>query len=690
VKIRLDVLSRFVALPLDPHACRTLLDEVGVEVKRFDAATGAATLELLANRGDHHAYLGIAREVRGRTGASLCTPPHTALRVGGSTHPVTLASPLVFAYTLTRLRGPANAALGADALTVLEAGGLVSKGAVIDATNVANLELGQPTHAFDASKVVGPIVVRAARAGERAWPLFFAEPVTLPPGVLVIADDVKVLAIAGVIGCEESKSGPETTEILLESGAFDPVAVRKAARALGINTDSSARFERGSDRAAVLVGAGRVATLLAEAGWQLVGDTVAAGELTAEDRVIAWQPADSRRFLGVDDADDALVDRLSRYGFCCTPRGAGRYDVHVPPWRLWDVSHRLDLDEELARSFGYDATPTALPPIDLGAVPSAEERSREAVEAVLVGAGFYEVFTDGFYARGLRERLGIDEGHPLYPHLETANALDRAYALLKNQAVGQAVELVATNLAVSNPEVKAFELTRLFLPDAAAEGGVREHAVLWAIASGSERPRSWAGAERPADAAFARGLVEQIAHRLGAGWTFAALPLDHALADLLHPGRRLGVFDGERCVGVLGEVHPATLAAFKIKRARPVFLQIDRDAIAAPGRRPSYIEPSRLQPVSRNLAFGVPHGLAIADVVTTLRDAGPAWLEAVDIVDRFILDTANEGSAVAWTLALRFENVEGGRSTEAVNGAVDAMAAAVLARWGEAGVSMRA
>jgi phenylalanyl-tRNA synthetase beta chain len=688
VKIRLDLLARFVALPEDPHATRTLLDEVGVEVKRFDPTTGSATLELLANRGDHHGYLGLAREVRGRTGATLCPPPGIALSTGDVGLPVTLASPLVFAYTLTRLVGPPNAELAQASLTLLEGSGLTRKGAVVDATNVTNLELGQPTHAFDASKVVGGIVVREARAGERAWPLFQPAPIELPAGVLVVVDDEKVLAIAGVIGCEESKSGPDSTEILVESAAFDPVAVRKAARALGLSTDSSARFERGSDRSAVLPGAGRVARLLADAGWDVAGATTIRGMLTPEDRVVRWHPADSRRFLGVDDDDARLVERLSRYGFCCTPVGEGSFDVHIPPWRLWDVSHRFDLDEELARSFGYDATPAFLPTIDLGAVPSNAERARASVENVLVAAGFYEVFTDGFYARAMRDRLGLAPDHPLYVHMETANALDRAYSLLKNQAVGQALDLVATNLAVANPEVKAFEFTRLFLADAAAEGGVREHGVVWAVASGAERPRGWSGPERAADAAFARGLVEQIAGALGAAWTFGALPDDHPLSDLLHPGRQVGVFAGGVCVGVVGEIHPAVVANFKIKRARPVFLQLDAEAVFAPGARVAYVEPSRFQPVSRSLAFAIPRGVAVADVVATLRATGPTWLEAIDVADRFELDA--EAGLAAWTLALRFENVEGGRSAESVHAAVDAMVAGVATVWGAAGVVMRA
>lgn len=714
MKIRLDILRRFVPLPEDPAAVRTLLDEVGVEVKRFDpTAPGVTmTLELLANRGDHHAYLGVAREVRGRTGAPLCVPEIDELAVGDAPHPMRVESDRCSVYTLTRLEGPAGASLDADALAVLEAAGLASKGAVIDATNVANLELGQPTHAFDADTIRGPVCVRASRPGERAWPLFQPEPVALPEGTLVIADDEKVLAIAGVIGCEESKTTPSTTAIVLESAAFDPVSVRKAARALGLSTDSSARFERGSDFAAPRVGAGRVARLLRSAGWRVVGAMGEHQGWVDPLRVIPFSPDGARRFLDIDASDAELAERLERYGFRVAPDG--RFDVRsglpahperlavwVPSWRLWDVEHDSDLYEELARSIGYDNTPIGLPPIDLGGVIGPDERVGQLVEDVLVGHGFFEVITDGFYSRALRERLGLQPGHPLYDHVETANALDRAYSLLKNNGLAQAMECVATNVAVRNPDVKAYEFTRTFHPDRDAKNGVcTERRVLWAVASGAERPRSWAGPSRPADAAFARGVVEQIAGALGVAWTFGPLPAAHPLRDLLHPGRQLGVWASGRVIGALGEVHPAVVAAFGLKRTRPVYLELDHAALLAEGARAPYEEPSRLQPIERSLAFTFApavgpsyHRVTLADVVRALFDAGPTWLLDVDVVDRFEHPAPAGPSGaptLTWTFALRFENEAGGRSADAVNAAVEVMIARVAEAWGEAGVSLRA
>jgi phenylalanyl-tRNA synthetase beta chain len=309
----------------------------------------------------------------------------------------------------------------------LAAADLQSVHAAVDATNLANLELGQPTHAFDADRIDGPIVVRTSRPGEKAHPLFTEEPVELPPDTLVIVDDTKVLAIAGVIGCEESKTTEHTTRMLLESATFDPVAVRKASSALGIHTDSSARFERGADPERPCVGAGRVAHLLiTEAGWSVVGTTGQFGSWSNPDRMLTLSVAKASSFLALDLDMQEVTSRLERYGFTCASTTDDGVTVTVPTHRLWDVEHTADLYEELAKSLSYSATPSTLPPIDRGSIPSEEEDREWRVGEVLLGMGFYEVITDGFLSRALSQALGLPADHVLNQHVEVTNSIERA------------------------------------------------------------------------------------------------------------------------------------------------------------------------------------------------------------------------------------------------------------------------
>nr|MBA2320912.1 hypothetical protein [Deltaproteobacteria bacterium] len=468
MKIDRDVLQRFVPLPPDvlaaPRGLRDLLDDLGIEVKRVEG--GVHTLELLANRGDHHAYAGIAREISARFGSPLTLPETAELQVVPGTA-FRVESNLCLAYSLTGIAG-AGGRLDEAQLAPLDAAGLGRNTAPVDATNLANLELGQPTHAFDADRIDGTIVVRESVAGDKAWLLFTPESREIPAGTLVIADASKILAIAGVIGCEDSKTTEHTTRIALESATFDPVAVRKASRALGVHTDSAARFERGSDPEAVIPGAARVVTLLESTGaWKRSGPTDHWRAPSTPMPAIGLLGADVRDFLGLGlDIDDARIAAiLEALGFSLEATSGGWW-VTVPPRRTWDVTTRADLLEEIVRIIGYNEGPATLPPVDLGAVPSDWELRRTRAEEVLLGLGFYEVITDGFHARILSERLGLPDGHPLTRHVGTTNALDRGYSLLKNSGLPQAIEAVASNVRVRTLEVKLYEWTRAFHPRA--------------------------------------------------------------------------------------------------------------------------------------------------------------------------------------------------------------------------------
>ena len=561
MKLSQNLLTRYIAgLPSDPRVLRNLLDDTGLEVKRVEKTTSDVifTLELLANRGDHHCYAGIARELSGRTGAPICGPRTTVLEVGESPIEIVLNSDKCLRYSATLLeRDASSQGLAQSDLATLEAAGIHSLSAPVDATNLSNLELGQPTHAFDADKIDGRIVIRETSDGEQAWLLFQPEPVTLPAGTLVIADDSKVLAVAGVIGCEESKTTEETSRLLLESATFDPVTVRKASRALNIHTDSSARFERGADPTLALVGAGRVVHLLEEqAGWARRGTTGLVGRWEDPNRVIQVDLTGINAFLETELSSDEVAGRLSRYGFQVAVNDIDpiRFHVRVPAHRLWDVEFPADLYEELAKSIGYNNTPIGLPQVDMGSLPLDTETRKSRVEDVLVGHGFYEVFTDGFYGRDVLNNLGVTEGHPLFKHVETMNALDRDYSLLKNNCIGQAITAVSKNIRMRHDAVKAYEWTRTFHPDSSAANGVcTETDWLWGIVNGEDRVKQWTGDHRAGDPFFVKGVLHEIGVEVGLNLRFEALDETYPCASILHPKRRFGILLNDTLIGAAGE-----------------------------------------------------------------------------------------------------------------------------------------
>jgi len=716
MRIASHLLRRYVDIPQHPRKLRNLLDDVGIEVKRVESDENGDlfTVELLANRGDHHCYHGIAREISGRTGGLIRIPQVATLTEGTPPLPMRNETDQCLVYTGTLLErvGTANPLPG-DQLAPLLAAGIHSVSPPVDATNLSNLELGQPTHAFDADAIAGAIIIRLSRPGETAWPLFQLERVVLPEGTLVIADEEKILAVAGVIGCEDSKATETTTRLLLESATFDPIAVRRASRSLGIATDSSARFERGSDPTCPLVGAGRVVHLLEEyAGWRRVGATGVVGGWTDPYQLIALNIPDAAGFLEYPLTEEEVSQRLVRYGFAvsgCYPEWEAEDGWHmppeldgwsrerlrntvlvrVPPHRLWDVEFVADLYEELAKSIGYNETPEYTPPVDMGAVPSPAEQVKERVESVLVGQGFYEVFSDGFYGRDMRERAGIQEGHPLWAHVETENALERSYALLKNNSLLQATEAVATNLRMRHEQVKAYEWTRTFHPDRDAPNGVcRERKHLWAVVCGQDAEPSWVGLARPADSLFLKAVLEEIAVELGLDLSLGPPDPSVPLYSLLHPNRQATVTQAGKVVGVLGEIHPAVVQAFRIRRARPCYLEISNAALETPGVRTAFQEPSEHHPIMRNLAFTLPDRVQAGDVVALMEASGPSFLEHVDITDLF--QHEEDGQPVRTvTFALVYTSDDAPRTAEEVNRASEYLVETVEAKLGERGVKLR-
>jgi phenylalanyl-tRNA synthetase beta chain len=695
VRFLLEHLRTHIDMPASARESRELLDDVGIEVKSVEtSAVGTVfNCELLANRGDHYCYEGVAREVSGRTGGQLRYPKLHKLNVlpADATH-VKIESPLCLVYTVTELsRGNASATLPSDVLAPLIAADVHSISAPVDASNLTNFDLGQPTHAFDADTIDGPITIRVSRKGEKAWMLFTPEAVEIPEGTLVIADDSKILGIAGVIGCVESGITDKTTRILLESACFDPVAVRIASRQLNQATDAAARFMRGGDPTLPLVGAARVAYLLHQHAGYGVGNAYTAGDWRNPRRVIDVDVAHTNRFIGTELTPMAMAERLTRYGFAVeVPEGADAaltlhsspftLRVTVPPHRLWDVAFEADLAEEVLKSVGYNNTPITLPTVQMGALPSHAENVAERVNEVLVAEGFYEIFTDSFYGRTSRERLGITESDPLWPHVEMQNSIERNYSLMRNNTVAQSIEALAANLNNKLANIKIYEWARIYLPDLSETG------ILWALANGRDRGPSWGDKGRPADAIYLKGIVEQLRLDLRIDLKFGATT-GHRLERFFHPGRRAGIWLGQKLVGIFGEFHPLLLQRFDIKRQRPVYLEIETDALLTEPLPRVYTDPPSRQPVVRNVAYAIPAGITAAQVRDTLASAAPPFLREIRIVDVYeIPNDPQRARAVTFEIEYLSDEALTG---ETINAATEAMMAAVTNAYGEHGVSLR-
>jgi phenylalanyl-tRNA synthetase beta chain len=500
-----------------------------------------------------------------------------------------------------------------------------------------------------------------------------------------VADEEKILAVAGVSGGEQCRVTARTRRVLLESAAFEPVSVRLAATALGLSNPMSQRFERGSDPTAVHAGAAWALALLGEAKAAVrTGPTSEPLRWAGSLPVLTVDAAKASAFLGTPLDADEVAKRLAAYGFRAV--GAGRFEV--PGTRIWDVKETEDLYEELARHLGFDQLPAEQLPASIGAALTPHEELVRTVGDTLTGLGFYETFTDGFYAKETLKVLSPSDGHPLAAHVGIANAEDRRYSMLKNNCLAQAVVAVGANLRFKQERIRLFEVTRVFEPSTEAENGLcRERPVLWAIASGALQEGLWSGKSGTADFFFMRGLAEEIALRCGVALTVRRLSESHPLADFLHPHRSAELLVAGAPAGVCGEVHPEVRHRAGLGGKRPVYLELNLGAWSV-RTGPAVGERFKEDPaVERMLDFVTPRSVSNDQVAGTLREAAPEWLRSVEVADVFLPDQTDPGRRSV-TYLLRFDS-EPPRAAEETNQVLDHLVQAVTERFGDEGVQLR-
>lgn len=611
-------------------------DQSGLLALAADASPGAdvreildlddriITLKLTPNRSDCLSVAGVAREVAALTGVPFRWPQAGAVRATiAARREVRLDAPAACPRYLGRvLSGIDPAAASPEWMRRrLERCGFRSIGAVVDVTNYVMLELGQPLHAFDDSRLSGDVHARHPHAGERLL-LLNGQTIEPAPDALLIADDARALALAGIMGGEDSGIGPGTTELFLESAFFAPDAVAGRARALGLSSDASYRFERGVDfegarnaleRASELILGicGGAAGPITEACAQLPGRTA-----------IRLRTARVARVLGVALDADTIASLLASLGFAFTRL---REDFLVtPPSYRFDVSIEEDLIEELARLHGYDNIPVPVPLAHL-AMPEAPEGRRDiaSVKRLLVARDYQEVINFSFVEAGW-ERDFCANDDPV----RLANPLAAQMAVMRSSLIGGLIGDLSANLKRRIERVRVFEAGRCFLRDAAGDvvPGFRQPVRLAGLCAGPALPEQWGVATRAVDFFDVKADVEALLAPASAGFE----PANH---PALHPGRSAAVMLADERIGYLGEIHPQWLQRYELGTGAVVF-ELDVSPLLD-RRLPAFREPSRFPAVVRDLALVVAQAVAVQALLDALRDAAPAIVRDIRLFDAY-------------------------------------------------------
>ena len=480
-----DDASGLIALPADAP--------LGADVRKvLDLDDQLITIKPTPNRGDCLSLLGIAREVAAMTGCALKAPPIAPLQeeIADRIEIAVEAKAGCPRYSARIVRG-VNALAASPRWLVqrLERSGLRSISAIVDVTNYVMLELGQPLHAFDLAGLDGGIRVRAGRAGE-TLKVLNGQDVALDAGSLVIADQSKALALAGIMGGAASGVGDQTRDVLLESAFFAPAAIAGKARALGFGSDSSYRFERGVDFAATARALARATQLVIEICGGRAGPVCEAQAELPQRPPVRLRRARAERILGVALNAPEVADIFRRLGYAYEQRG-DEFLVTPPSYRF-DLAIEEDLIEEVARVRGYDRIPEGKPQGGAVILPAVEtSMTNRALRARLVARDYQEVVTYSFVDRNWELDFGGNESPVML-----ANPIAAQLSTMRSNLLGSLVDCLKLNLSRQQERVRLFEIGCCY---ERAGSGYAQRRMVGGLAYGGAVAEQWGADKRRVD-----------------------------------------------------------------------------------------------------------------------------------------------------------------------------------------------
>ena len=603
--------------------------------------------EITTNRVDAMNHYGVAREVSAIYDLDLAPLAPHLTESGSADFPIVIDDAEGCArYTARIVRGVKIAPAPANIAHRLELVEQRSISNVADASNYVLNEIGQPTHAFDLDKLEGArIIVRRARLGEVITTLDGVER-NLDPEDLVIADAVKPVAIAGVMGGEATMITYATKNVLIESAWFDPASIRRTARRLGMHTDASHRYERGADHGITPVACARVAELIAASAGGAVSAEIDVVARTIPQPRIALAASEVKRILGVEVPPSEIARILSRLGFAVEGSGP-EFTVTAPTWRL-DVEREIDLVEEVARIYSYLKIPSTLPSFAGGVVELPNARKQAALRSRLLALGFNESLSSTFIPQEDARFFAPSEP------VRIANPLSEEASYMRTSLVPGLLLQVAYNLNRGNSDVRLFEAGHVYAMQGEA---VDEHNSLAFVCTGAARESSVHFKPEPLNFFHVKGDVEQLLAAFDVSANGAQVTFDRTVPAWLHPGRAARAQVAGTTVAVFGQLHPEVAAARKFKQ--DVFLaEVFVEALYGLAlRQTAYTAVSKYPAVERDFSFVLPEGVEFASIRHDL-----SALQIAELTTILPAETFRGGSLAAGTysflLRVRFQSAE--------------------------------
>lgn len=625
----------------------------GIAVEAVEEVDGdqVLILELTPNRGDCYGMINLAREVAAITGKKVKIPTVTLVEAGGDVNEyvkVDIQAPdLCPRYAARVVKNINIEPSPAWMQSRLVRAGIRPINNIVDITNYVMLETNQPLHAFDYRLIKGGrIIVRRAGEGERFITLDDVER-NLDSEMLVIADEERAIALAGVMGGQNTEINEGTRTVLLESANFCSISVRRTSRRLGLRTESSIRFEKGADPNGVVYAINRAAQLveMLKAGEVVTGvSDLYPGRTDA--RVIELRPERVNHLLGTDLSPNEIRGYLENLGFPLKVKG-GRIQVTIPSYRP-DLELEVDLIEEVARLYGYNNIPSTLPhgPVTQGLRTPWQQFRDRSVE--IFSRSLTEVINYSFINPRWLDLLLLGDRDRLRQAVKVANPLSEEQNVMRTTLLPGMLDTLSRNLARKNENLALFEMGAVFYPQESGLPVEKLHAC--GITSGKTEI-NWQVPSLEMDFFYLKGIVEDFLSAMRVTGCEYKPAEDH---PSFHPGRTAIICQNGKELGILGEIHPRVLDNFGVKKRACAF-ELDLEAVfAASKRRRMAEEITRYPAVVRDLAILVPAGISAATVTGVIRAAGGGLLRKIILFDVYQGDQIPEDyKSLAYSLTFQ-------------------------------------
>ncbi|RYY80642.1 MAG: phenylalanine--tRNA ligase subunit beta [Moraxellaceae bacterium] len=572
-------------------------------------------ISITPNRGDCFSIKGIAREL-GVINTLAVTP--VAIQAVAATiadkkqiHLHSTGCPRYAGRVIKNINAQAPTPQWmADALS---RSGIRVHSVLVDITNYVLLEQGQPLHAFDLSKIDGNIQVRQAKPQEKLK-LLNEQEIELGDDVLVIRDDNKVLAMAGIMGGLDSSVTDTTTDIFLESAFFDPLAIAGRARRYGMHTDASQRYERGVDFELAMPAIERATQLIVELAGGEAGDVVLVEQPHALPKrlPIDLTLAQVNQLLGYEVAAEFVEDTLSRLGMQVGGSAAG-WQV-IPPSYRFDIAIKEDLIEEVARIYGYDNIQTKMPVLEIELKPAQDHLSIQQLRQTLVSLGYQEAISFSFSDEKLEKQL-----NPAVKLLTLANPISSELGAMRSTLLSSLIPSVQYNLNRQQSRVRLFETgLRFDYQKAASIQDLKQIPTLAFIATGTAIPEQWHAKAQQMDFYDLKGEVERIltCSRLDAHF-------EPSQMAWLHPGQSANIVVQGQVIGYLGRLHPSL--EDQLDLGKTWVCEMDLEVLLQPYVS-NFTELSRFPTVRRDIAILINANITVDQIQHTIQLAAGEWL----------------------------------------------------------------